>query len=259
MKILFPTGSFFPAQTGGPDNTVYWITKALKQKNVTVEVVSTERGLSAIVPRNQWLKKDYADVMYTTNLIHYLPSRLILAALSRLKKTDVLHLSMIFYPASFILAFLNVLFYGKPIVWSIHGDLDPHMLNRSKWKKRPVQLLIKYWLKHKVVFHSTCDAETQYVKDIFGQDIQVVQLTNYMELPVPIEKEKEKERFLLYLGRIDPKKAIENLILALNKSDLFIPSDFQLKIAGRHHNAYGRQLLELVKKLNLQHKVKFIG
>ncbi|MEL6720869.1 MAG: glycosyltransferase, partial [Bacteroidota bacterium] len=73
------------------------------------------------------------------------------------------------------------------------------------------------------------------------------------------EKEKEKERFLLYLGRIDPKKAIENLILALNKSDLFIPSDFQLKIAGRHHNAYGRQLLELVKKLNLQHKVKFIG
>ncbi|MEM6699589.1 MAG: glycosyltransferase family 4 protein, partial [Bacteroidota bacterium] len=257
MKILFPTGSFFPAQTGGPDNTVYWITKALKQKGVTVEVVSSERGLSATIPRNEWLKKDYADVIYTTNLIHYFPFRLILAALSELKKVDVLHLSMIFYPASFLIAIVNALFYKKPVVWSIHGDLDPPMLNRSKWKKRPIQLLIKYWLKNKVIFHSTCDAETQYVKDTFGQNIQVVQLTNYMELPTPIKV--KKENFFLYLGRIDPKKAIENLIEALHQSDLFIPSDFQLKIAGNHHNAYGKQLVELVKKLNLQHKVKFIG
>lgn len=257
MKILFPTGSFFPAQTGGPDNTVYWITKALKEQGVEVEVVSTERGLSATIPRNEWLKKDYADVMYTTNLVHYFPVHLILAALSRLKKVDVLHLSMIFYPASFLIAIFNVLFTRKPIIWSIHGDLDPHMMKRSHWKKFPIAFLIKNGLKHKVVFHSTCDEETQYVKNVFGQDVQVVQLTNYMELPVPAKV--KKENFFLYLGRIDPKKAIENLIEAFHQSDLFIPSDFQLKIAGNHQNAYGKQLVELVKRLNLQHKVKFIG
>ncbi|MEM8525752.1 MAG: glycosyltransferase, partial [Bacteroidota bacterium] len=186
MKILFPTGSFFPAQTGGPDNTVYWITKALKQQGTEVEVVSTERGLAATVPRNEWLKRNYADVIYTTNLFHYFPLRLILAAWNRLGKADVLHLSMIFYPASFLIAILNMIFYKKPVVWSIHGDLDPHMLQRSKWKKRPIQFLIRHWLKNKVVFHSTCDEETNYARDNFGQDIKIVQLTNYMELPTTI-------------------------------------------------------------------------
>ncbi|MEM8526421.1 MAG: glycosyltransferase, partial [Bacteroidota bacterium] len=63
----------------------------------------------------------------------------------------------------------------------------------------------------------------------------------------------------LYLGRIDSKKAIENLIEALNEAELFLPSDFQLKIAGNAHNPYGIQLVELVRKLDLKHKVKFIG
>jgi len=257
LKILFPTGSFFPAQTGGPDNSVYWITKALMQQGEEVMVVSTERGLPVDIPRNKWLKKEYANIIYTKNIIHYLPTSLIITALKKLREVEVLHLTMIFYPASFILVLLNVLFYHKPTVWSIRGDLDPHMMNRSAWKKRLITFLIRHWIKKKVVFHSTCDAETEYAKANFGSDIQVVQLTNYMELPKSVIAKKEK--YFLYLGRIDSKKAIENLIQALHQSELFLPSDFQLKIAGNPHNTYGKKLVELVKKLNLQHKVRFVG
>ncbi len=257
IKMLFPTGSFYPAQTGGPDNSVYWLTKALMKKGVEVQVVSTDRGLSQAVPRRKWLERDFAKIIYTKNWMHYLPLALLFTAWKQLKTVDVLHLTMIFYPASFLMALLNQLFYQKPIVWSVRGDLDPHMMQRSSWKKRPIIFLIKYFLRKSSTFHTTCDAETQYAKATFGQDIKVVQLTNYMELPKPIAL--PKENYLLYLGRIDSKKAIENLIAALHESKHFRTSDFTLQIAGDHKNTYGEQLLALVKDLNLETKVEFLG
>jgi glycosyltransferase involved in cell wall biosynthesis len=257
LSILFPTGSFYPAQTGGPDNSVYWITKALMDQGVQVSVVSTDRGLPPSIPRNEWLDNDFARIVYTRNWIHYLPLNLIRQAFRKLKSTHVLHLTMIFYPASFLMAILNQLFYKKPVVWSIRGDFDPHMMERSSWKKRPVVFLIRRWLKKKVVFHSTCDAETQYAKANLGKDIEVVQLTNYMELPDQITAQKEK--YLLYLGRIDSKKAIENLIEALDESKYFRASGFRLKIAGDHRNPYGKKLMDLVDQLNLKEQVAFVG
>lgn len=257
LNILFPAGSFYPAQTGGPDNSVYWLTKALTGHGVRTKVVATDRGLSPTVPRGEWLDQDFARIIYTKNPIHYLPLRLIRLAFQQLKDADILHLTMIFYPASFLMAVLNRIFYQKPVVWSIRGDLDPHMMERSSWKKRPIVFLIRQWLKKDAIFHSTCDAETQYAKNELGKDIKVVQLTNYLEIPVQLAAEKEK--FFLYLGRIDSKKAVENLIEALERSVYFRASGFKLKIAGDHHNTYGRQLVDLVEQLDLIEKVEFVG
>ena len=257
LTILFPTGSFYPAQTGGPDNSVYWLTKALMRHDVKVLVATTERGLPASVPRKQWSEYDFAHIIYTKNRIHYLPFNLVLSAFKKLKSADILHLTMIYYPVSFLMAMLNQVFYKKPMVWSIRGDFDPHMMRRSTWKKRPIVFLIKRWLKKKVIFHSTCDAETQYARANLGEDIQVVQLTNYMEIPDKIDAKKEK--YLLYLGRIDSKKAIENLITALDQSKSFRTSGFRLKIVGDHDNPYGSQLIDLVGQLNLDMLVEFVG
>lgn len=257
LTVLFPTGSFYPAQTGGPDNSVYWLTKALQRQGTQAIVISTDRGLPASVSRDQWLDKDFARIIYTKNRIHYLPLKLIRRAFQQLKDVDVLHLTMIFYPASFLLAILNQIFYKKPVVWSIRGDLDPHMLERSSWKKRPIVFLLRQWLKKRIIFHATCDAETQYAKKTLGEDIQVVQLTNYLEIPDKIAANKEK--YILYLGRIDSKKAIENLIKAVHQSQYFKASGFTLKIAGDYHNAYGRQLEDLVDHLEMNAKVEFVG
>ena len=257
LTVLFPTGSFYPAQTGGPDNSVYWLTKALMRQGTRAVVVATDRGLPEAAPRDKWLEKDFADIIYTKNRIHYFPLKLIRTAFQQLKDVDILHLTMIFYPASFLLAVLNLVFYQKPMVWSIRGDLDPHMLQRSSWKKRPVLFMIRHWLKDHVVFHSTCAAETRYVKALLGEDIEVIELTNYMELPEPVAQEKEP--YLLYLGRIDPKKAIEHLIEALDQSSSFRRSGYHLKIVGDYDNAYGQKLLQLVHQLDLSERVTFVG
>ena len=256
-STLHPVGSFYPAQTGGPDNTVYWITKALKTRNNNPIIVATERGVADSVDRNTWMNTEYGKVIYTRNLIHYFPLKLILTALRQIRHSDVIHLTMIFYPASFIMAFINKFFVGKPVVWSVRGDLDPYMLKRSAWKKRPVLWLIRNVLKKGVVFHATCDEEARYLKDNFGEDIKIVLIPNYMEFPEQVKVEKENS--FLYLGRIHPKKAIENLIEALALSKRFKDSNYILKIAGDHNNPYGTDLQKLADKLNLANRVHFVG
>lgn len=256
-QAIFPVGSFFPAQTGGPDNTVYWITKALKKNNFEPVIIATERGLDKEVARNRWLDTDYGKVIYTKNLIHYFPVKLIITALRQMKNADLVHLAMLFYPASFIIAIINHFFYKKPVLWSVHGDLDPYMVKRSGWKKRPVLWIINNLLKKHVAFHATCPAEVQYIVDNFGEEVEIITIPNYMEFSAPIKTKKEKS--FLYIGRIHPKKAIENLIEALDLSKQFRGSGFNLKIAGNADNPYGEKLKAQAKKLGLEEQVIFEG
>ena len=258
LTILFPTGSFYPAQTGGPDNTVYWITKALTRRGHRAIISTTDVGQSLPMPRGRWLDTDYGKVVYTRNPIHYLPLRVITRALSQLRQADVLHLSMITYPSSFVMAILNSWFVGRPMLWSSRGDLDPPMLRRSAKKKAAVIRTINSLVNKQLLwFHSTCDAETEYIRNNFGQNAKVIQIPNYMELPERIETSKEK--FFLYIGRIDPKKAIENLIEAMSRSRAFLDGEFTLKIVGDYYNEYGQGLVRQVEQLGLTNKIRFLG
>lgn len=258
LTILFPTGSFYPAQTGGPDNTVYWITKALTRRGHHAMISSTDRGQPLPTPRGRWLETEYGEVIYTKNPIHYLPLSVVAKAIQRIRRADVVHLSMITYPSSLMTALINSWFVGKPMLWSSRGDLDPPMLLRSRKKKAAFIWMINKWVnKKKLWFHSTCDAETNYIRNNFGQDAKVIQIPNYMELPERIETSKEK--YFMYIGRIDPKKAIENLIDALARSEAFRQSDFTLKIVGDHYNDYGRGLVRQVESLGMESKIRFLG
>ena len=210
------------------------------------------------MPRGRWLETDYGRVVYTHNPIHYLPFRVILRAISQLRQADVLHLSMITYPSSFVMAILNSWLVGKPMLWSSRGDLDPPMLQRSPRKKAAVIKLINTFVNKDLLwFHSTCDAETEYIRGNFGQDAKVIQIPNYMELPERIKVPKEK--FFLYIGRIDPKKAIENLIQAAAQSAAFLSGEFTLKIVGDYYNDYGHGLVQQVENLGLTQKIRFLG
>ena len=258
LKILFPTGSFYPAQTGGPDNTVYWITKALTRRGHEAVISTTDLGQPLPTPRDRWIETDYGKVVYTPSPIHYLPLKLLYRAMRRIRGVDMLQLSMIFYPASWLTAIINSTFYNKPMLWSSRGDLDPPMLARSSGRKKWVLALINRWVnKDKLYFHSTCDAESRYIRDNFGEDAKIVQIPNYMELPERIVVPKEK--YFLYIGRIDPKKAVENLIDAMAASEKFMAGEFILKIAGDYYNDYGHGLVAQVERLGLTNKIRFVG
>lgn len=257
MNILFPTGSFYPAQTGGPNNTIYWLSKMLNRQGMQPTVITSNAGIAeGKVPLAEWLSTDYGRVIYFPESIHYLPLKLIGATLREMKKADVVHLTALFYPPSWISA-AWALWSGKPVVWSPRGELAPHALVFSTWKKRPVLWAIRKFLRKKVFFHATSPQEFLQIRKEMGDEARIIQLPNYFLLPAKVEARCEP--YFLFIGRIHPIKAIDRLLEALVLSRLFNSSPFILKIAGDHQNNYGKYLQQMVDRLGLQEKVQFIG
>lgn len=106
-------------------------------------------------------------------------------------------------------------------------------------------------------YHSTSDEETSYIKEVFGGDAKVAQIPNYLEIPE--KAERTPENYLLFIGRIHPIKAVDNLLTGLSISPEFLRSDFLLKIAGNCENGYATELRSLIDTLGLTDKVRFVG
>ena len=261
MKILFPISTIFPSQTGGPSNSVYWMAKALHTEGVEVIIVSTNLGIDLNrITSNKWMDTDYGRVIYTSEWIHYLPIRLIFLSLKNIKQADIIHLNSIFYPSSWILAPVAFL-WNKKIVWSVRGNFEEKALTYSTWKKKPIIFLLNTFLKKKVVFHTTSEVETQNTKALLSNDIKIIELPNYLELPPKLEKSKvnSQEKYFLYIGRLHPIKALDNLMQALALSKKFRTSEYVFKIAGDGDKNYIFFLEKLITELGLNEKIKLVG
>ena len=47
-KIIFVCGTFFPATSGGPDNSNYWLASKLQKMGYDVEIISFFRNIQKI-------------------------------------------------------------------------------------------------------------------------------------------------------------------------------------------------------------------
>ncbi len=256
MKIFFPLEVFYPSQAGGPANSIYWITKHLQTQGFEPIIVATDKGLQPAVPLNKWQETVGGKAIYIKTYFLHFPLYQTIISLLNFSKADIVHISSFFFPTAFITAFAARIL-KKKMVWSARGELDPAALNHSRFRKRPILWCIKKFIGKYPVFHSTCDEETLYIKKIFGDDARVVQIPNYIEIPA--ETARNARRYLLYIGRIHPKKAIDNLIKAVSMSEEFMKSDFILKIAGKGKKEFENDLRQLVKKLDLTEKAIFAG
>jgi glycosyltransferase involved in cell wall biosynthesis len=256
MKIFFPVEVFYPSQAGGPANTVYWITKNLSKLGFEPVILATDKGIQSGVPLNKWLETEGGKVIYIKTKTLNFPFYQTFISMLNFFRADIVHLSSFFFPTCFITAFAARLF-RKKMVWSPRGELDTAALNHSALKKRPILWCIKTFIGRYPVFHSTCDAETVYIKKVFGDAARVVQIPNYIEIPAEVRREAAD--YLLYIGRIHPKKAIDNLIKALSTSEEFLHSKYVLKIVGKGKPEFERDLREMVEKLGLNEKIIFAG
>ncbi|QDK82605.1 glycosyltransferase [Spirosoma sp. KCTC 42546] len=261
MKILLSADCFYPAQMGGPSNTIYWHAKALKQAGYEVTVVADSQYLPASVPLGQWITLDCGQVMYTRNPFFYLPLNHIRQGWMAIRKADIVHVNSLFYPASLVWVLMSRL-VGKPVVWSPHGELSPVAL-RFRPRLKRVFLTISKRLRLTVQFHATSATEVTHIQQHFGTDARVSEIRSIMELPTfltPKPVDQSAQPYLLFIGRLHPIKAIDRLISALGSSRLFRESQYSLKIAGPETDkAYTQTLTELVQTLGLSTKVSFIG
>ena len=254
-ELLVLVGSFYPDQTGGPANTVYWMAKNLAGRGVRTTVVTSDRGLTPEFVRDTWTDTAFGRVIYLTTPNIYLPWRVIGTAIRQLRHFQTVYFTSVFYTLSLVLVPLAVL-SGKKVVWSPCGELLSPALAYGKYRKKAVLRLVRL-LARRVVFHATSDAELEAIRQVMGPKVRVVKLPWTMELPE--QEPRMPEKYLLFVGRIHPIKGLENLLQALASSAVFRASDHYLKIVGDAGNEYGKTLASLAGDLGLQEKVQFTG
>lgn len=258
MKILFPIDAFYPSQIGGPCNTLYWHCSAIKKDDLEPKIITSTLGITTgKVSPDMWLDLKCGNVFYSTKRSKSLKlSKLISQEIS---KTDILHLNSLFSIFSMYSFFYQSIFHRqKQVIWSVRGEANKNALKFSSWKKKPVLFLYKK-LNKNIIFHSTSTQETKSIKNIFPKNT-VIEIPNLLAPAVRIKV--NVNRNLLFVGRIHPIKSLDKLIKGLSLSKAFLNSQFKFFIVGKNEErfaSYKEKLIELIKELELQDKVFFIG
>src|SRR5690606_31278047 len=178
MQIFFPIRAFYPSQVGGPSNTLYWHTCALKHNRVDVRIVTTTWGIKeGLVQEDIWEDDLCGKVFYGKGKASTL--RIIWRALSQVKYCDMLHLNSLFHGLSIATFFYSRLFFPKKrIVWSVRGELSPEALQYGSRKKAKLLSLYKKFNKS-VVFHATSAQETADIRSHFP-DVDIIEIPNLL-------------------------------------------------------------------------------
>lgn len=259
MTILMSADCFYPSQLGGPSNAIYWQAKALTQAGHQVTVVATSHALPVDTLLDQWLSIDCGRVIYTQNPHFYCPIKHIWYGWQSIRNADIVHVNSLFYPASVVWVLMSRL-AKKPVVWSPHGELSTVALG---FRPRLKRILLKLFrrISAPIWFHATCAAEVANIQHQFGLTARVGEIRNLMELPtvtILSPTDSMVQRYLLFIGRLHPIKAIDQLIEALGTSIQFRNSNVHLLIVGPvADKPYTQQLHQQVQTLNLTTKVVF--
>jgi poly(glycerol-phosphate) alpha-glucosyltransferase len=148
---------------------------------------------------------------------------------------------------------------GRPYVVSINGMLNPRALQRSRLKKRVAAALYENRrLSGAACLHSLGPHETAFVRR-FGLKSPVAELPYGVDTPPPPEPlpppawsgHLENGRpVLLYLGRLDPIKGLDNLVRGWARARKAAPraaEPWRLVLAGWGEDGYASVLEELVR------------
>lgn len=149
---------------------------------------------------------------------------------------------------------------GRPVVISPHGMLDPWALQHSAWKKALVaRLFARASLEQATCFHALCRSEAESIR-AYGLKNPIAVIPNGVDLPelspsgTAVSGEKKN---LLYLGRIHPKKGLDELIDAWAVAG--IEEAWNLQVAGWDDGGHLPALKKKVSELGLDGSVEFTG
>ncbi|GAB5558169.1 MAG: glycosyltransferase [Schleiferiaceae bacterium] len=259
MTISFPIGEFYPSTLGGPANTLYWHTCALKEAGLDCVVTTTTIGIEkGRVVEDQYVEFEGGEVYYGTG--RYWSPKNVLKAFVNSRRADVVHMSSMTNPLSVFTFHLLALLGSKTkVIWSPRGELHPDALKYGKWKKMLVIRSVRLFSK-RITFHATSKAELKQIQQYFPKS-RTIKVPNFILPSARVTISETKKQFL-FLGRIHEIKGLENLITAIGLSKTFKESGFTLIIAGKHeerHEAYLNTLKDLVEKLGLSNVIQFIG
>ncbi|MGZ4833485.1 MAG: glycosyltransferase [Terriglobales bacterium] len=260
IKIAHVVPSFYPAHSyGGPIQSVYALTNALARLGCEVRVLTTNaNGLRAVLPVDTAREHRLGDgisVRYCPRRVRHSVSPDLLRVLpDYVRWADVVHLTAVYNFTTFpTLAIARR--HRKPVVWSPRGALQRWTGSRRPNVKAIWEIVARGLATNRLVLHVTSEQESiESLRKFPAARAELI--PNGIEIPAAVSHEESKGPLrLLFIGRIDPKKGIENLLDACARLDF--PS--VLTIAGSGEEAYLRSIAARVHSLGLDEMVTMRG
>ena len=262
MKVLHVVPSFYPAfNYGGPITSVYELCAGLVRQGCEVQVLTTDaNGLSAVLDVVKHVPVKLApglSVRYCPRIFrHSVSPQLLRRLVPSMRWADVVHLTAVYnFPTLPALAACRWL--GKPLVWSPRGGLQRWDNSRRPGLKAGWERICRRLAPDRMALHVTSAQEAAESATKFPRAHAVV-IPNGVQLPPLLDHCNGSGSLrLLCLGRLDPKKGIENLLAACQR--LQIERPWRLTVAGSGDAAYSAGLEESARQLGVHAHVSFAG
>ncbi|GAB4355513.1 MAG: glycosyltransferase [Gammaproteobacteria bacterium] len=271
MKLLHITPSHYPATCyGGPIfSTMLMNNRLAKIPNVSLRVLTTDaagpRRLSND-ERREAQRFGYPVVFSRRWNGDSVAPGLVVRLWGEIRRSDVVHLTATYsFPTLPTLLLCRLL--NKPLVWSLRGalldDLNRHQYDPQRGYWRAIKHLWLAGCRHLadrdgMAIHVTTEQERDVSRRMFPQASFAV-IPNGVDLPetIPVDRSwmPGGQLRLIYLGRLAPKKGVENLLRAVAR----LESSVHLKIYGTGHKEYVEGLRALARDLGLEKRALFLG
>ncbi len=264
VRVLHVTPFFAPAWCyGGLPESAYQFARHLSQAGVAVRVLTTDANgwgqrLDAAAMA-AYAHRDGIQVRYCVRVARQSVSLELLGALAeQVRWADVVHLHAA-YSFPTIPTLLAARLLERPVIWTPHGGLQRWSGSRRVGLKSLWERVCIAVGSRELVLHLTSEEEVAETRARFSR-ANVEMIPNGVEIPPTLNREPRAAHLRLgFVGRLDPKKGIENLLAACRiLKDRSAPA-FSLAIAGSGSSEYEAKLRGEIERLGLGNEVAMLG
>lgn len=265
LRVRHISPSFFPAtRFGGPIfSTKRLCDEIVAMGGVDLRVETT--NTSGEGAKDKLAKEALQTAFHAGYMVNYcnkwwgrdLSPSLLVAIVSAVRDADVVHLTGV-YSWPTLPTLLCCALFDKPLVWSPRGSLQTWVGSRRRRVKAFWVLLCNAILTHvRAIVHVTSKEEAGAARAAL-REVRTAIIPNGVDVPREIPRVWLPNGILriVFLGRIDPIKGIENLLLALARVK---DPRWSLTICGAGATVYEESLTALARELHIESRVRFAG
>jgi len=264
MRHLHFTQSLEPLQGGGLGRAALDLHLQLLQDGFTSRLISTRAtDFDRVWPGvDQYVRQGPPILYFARGLRH--------GSAQRLTQTDVVHGHGFYVYPNWAVGSLTRR-HQKPLVYHPHGMFEPWILSRSRWKKRPVELLFENRnMRGCRLWRALTNKEADQIRELgFTAPIVVapngVRLEDFDSAPssngpggLQLPDRARDKRRLVFMARLHPKKGLDLLVPAWARLGNFHAS-WELIIAGPDEGGYRATVEAMIRELDVASATTLVG
>lgn len=262
--MLHVTPAFTPAHAyGGAVAVIHDLCVGLEQAGCSVKVLTTngngDNQVLAVETDREVKAADCLAVRYCRRIWRQAVAPSLLRHITDyVRWADLVHLHAV-YSFPTVPTLVACRLFRKPIVWTPHGVLQRWEGSRRTILKAGWEAVCRILAPPRMILHVTSEQEGEASRKRFPAT-EVVMVPFGHHVPEGISHDDNTQMLrLLFLGRLHPKKGIENLLEAcalLKRQD---ERPWSLTIAGGGDPSYESSLRARIELLGLDQHVFMVG